>query len=204
MIAWKQPPATAMTAHPGYSLDDCPVLRPFGVEDVASNDDVLRPVFDRCAPKCVDCLEPRLAKAGPNFGLEAPKRFAELPVSRMDEFQDTSPWSGAPDPRLAREVLGRRQLELNREDNARHLKYPVDPSLISNPARESNLRVCVRAARASKGHLQHDMGFFYERHVALPLAIRPTAEFLAMEVAVASDGPTKGPAFGRTTVGGAG
>src|SRR3546814_5409395 len=93
MVAWKQPPATALTAHPGYSLDDRSVLRTFGVEDVAGNDDVLCPVFDRCAPKCVDCLEPRLAKAGPDFGLEAPIRFAELPVSRMDEFQNTSPRS---------------------------------------------------------------------------------------------------------------
>lgn len=57
---------------------------------VAGNDDVLCTVFDRFAPKCVDCLEPRLAEAGSDFGLEAPIRFSELPVSRMDEFQNTS------------------------------------------------------------------------------------------------------------------
>jgi len=72
-------------------LDNRPVLRTFGVEDVAGNDDVLCPVFDRRAPKCVDCLEPRLAEAGPDFGLEVPIRFAELPVSRMDEFQYAPP-----------------------------------------------------------------------------------------------------------------
>ena len=82
-----------MTAHPRYSLDYRSIIRPFGVEDVAGDEDVLRPVFDCCAPKCIDCLEPRLAKAGPDFGLKAPIRFAELPVSRMDKFQATSPWS---------------------------------------------------------------------------------------------------------------
>ncbi|GCD76300.1 hypothetical protein NBRC3299_2592 [Acetobacter pasteurianus NBRC 3299] len=91
MVARKQPPATAMAAHPGYSLDDRPVLRTFGVEDVAGNDDVLCPVVDRRAPKCVDCIEPRLAKAGPDFGLESPIRFAKLPVSRMNEFQNIYP-----------------------------------------------------------------------------------------------------------------
>jgi len=91
MVAWKQPPATAVTAHPGYSLYDRPVFWPFGIEDVAGYDDVLCPMLDRHVPKCVDCLEPRLAKGGPDFGLEAPIRFAELPVSRMDELQNTSP-----------------------------------------------------------------------------------------------------------------
>lgn len=64
------------------------------------------------------------------------------------------------------------------------LKYPVAPSLVFNPASIAINASGVRAARPSKGRLQHDVGFLYECHVALPLAIRPTAEFLAMQVAI--------------------
>lgn len=91
MVAWEQPPATTMAAHPGYSLNDRPILRTFGVEDVAGNDDVLCPVVDRYAPKCVDCIEPRLTKSSSDFGIEASKGFSKLPVSRMNEFQNISP-----------------------------------------------------------------------------------------------------------------
>src|SRR3546814_20617864 len=98
MVAWKQPPATALTAHPGYSLDDRSVLRTFGVEDVAGNDVELCPAFDRCAPKCVDCLDPRLARAGPDFRPQTPTRSPAYAVSRMDECEHTSPCTAPPDP----------------------------------------------------------------------------------------------------------
>jgi len=65
------------------------------------------------------------------------------------------------------------------------LKYPATFCSLPTPlARPSNASG-ARAAWPSKGRLQHGMGFLYERHVALPLAIRPTAEFLAMQVAIA-------------------
>lgn len=64
------------------------------------------------------------------------------------------------------------------------LEYPVAPWLFPTPLGRAINASDGRDARPSKSRLQHDVSLLYERHIALPLAIRPTAEFLAMEVAI--------------------
>jgi hypothetical protein len=56
----------------------------------------------------------------------------------MDEFQNTSPWSGAPDLAWREKFSAAAGSNLTGSTMLGTLKYPVAPSLIFNPARQSN------------------------------------------------------------------
>lgn len=86
VVSRQEPPAAGMPIHPRDRLNDCPVFRPFGVEDVAGDDDVLGTVLRSRLPKRVNGVESGFRQRAADIGIEAAKGFAELPVGGVDEF----------------------------------------------------------------------------------------------------------------------
>ena len=75
-----------MPIHSRDRLNDCAVLRPFGVEDVPGDDDVLGAMLGGGSPKRVNGVEPGFRQRPADIGIKATKGFAELPVGRVNEL----------------------------------------------------------------------------------------------------------------------
>lgn len=86
MIAGQEPPSAGMSIHTRDGLHNSAVLGTFGIEDVASDNDVLGAMLGSCPPKRVDRVEAGFRQGSANVGFKSPVGFAELPVGGMDEL----------------------------------------------------------------------------------------------------------------------
>jgi hypothetical protein len=85
VITGKQPPCAGISLHPGHRLHNHAAFGPFGIEDVASDQDMLSVMLARGLADCIDRVEARLAERRTDIAIEATIGLAELPVSRVDQ-----------------------------------------------------------------------------------------------------------------------